>query len=577
MPEAMGGPEYGSIVAPYIGAVFEGSRILRKVVDIRTGIPEVPVYKVEDSDNRQLWAFRNIHAYSEYTSPITVHWYPASQDWVLDIRTASSAGKIDPADPDKKKRIPLDSVERKGAVESEKLMKAMIAVTASARAMETSAGAMDKYVEALVGGDADRADTWSEFLIHGGEDKIELLLANPAINHYFCKLEEDAYITTRDATGKLTDKPNLNSQLVSYLQKDGYKGGFREYIYEFLLKETDPEIKVLSRAFDYEPIEDSEVRTAAAKLAADIFLIDKYTEWEKGVEDQYHELHKGEPEPKKQRIQLKPTENWGGNPLRAVIEPSFLPKTIKHMYREDEQILVLVDKAFTFDFEIPSNLPREKKEELEQLKENFRRNNFLKPTMTSPLKALNRYGQALMTLFGGSTAPGLPVLNDRVFSGKESITNIWELMNQVVGDTSGKKKKHENEELWPFGKDIMGWFTTRILYIKSVAAVRQFMSPGTLTFTFSTDDQRNLRKVAEIIFGTSLRGEAGILRETASDRLGFKYRTNRIPGEAELIEQTKNVLLLGGEHGKEAAYLRRFFQATFGVAAAVSGGGGRRK
>lgn len=573
MPEAIGGSEYGSIVAPYMGAAFEGSRILRKVIDIRTGIPEVPVYKVENKDARELWAFRNIHAYSEYTSPITVHWYQAAQDWVLDIRTASSAGKIDPTDPDKKRRIPLDSDERKGAVDSEKLIKAMIAVTASARAMDTSAGAMDKYVEALVGGDADRADTWREFLVHDktGEQKIERLLDNPAIKHYYDKLMEDAY--ERDANGNLTELPNLDSQLVIFLEKkDDYKGGFREYVYDFLLKETDQEIEALSRTYDYESIKDSEVRTAAAKLAADIFLVDKYTQWEYDTENSYKDRQKRRGVPGKEGIQLKPTENWGGNPLRAVIEPSFLPRTIKRIYKEDKQILDWVDRAFTFDFEIPSNLPKEKRDELEQLKENFKEKNSLKPTMTSPLKALNRYGQALMTLFGGSTAPSLPVLNDHVFSGKESITNIWELMSQVVGDVKGKEG-----EQWPFGKDVMGWFTTRILYIKSVAAVRQFMSPGTLTFTFSADDQRNLRKVAEIIFGTRLKGEAGILRETASGRLGFKYKTNRIPGEAELVEQTKNILLLGGEHGKEAAYLKRFFQATFGAAAAVSGGGGRRK
>lgn len=60
MPESMASSEYSSVVAPYIGAVFEGSRIVRKVTDIRTGIPEVPVYNVEKPDHRQLWAFRNI-------------------------------------------------------------------------------------------------------------------------------------------------------------------------------------------------------------------------------------------------------------------------------------------------------------------------------------------------------------------------------------------------------------------------------------------------------------------------------------------------------------------------------------
>lgn len=576
-PDAGGiGSEYGSIVAPYIGAAFEGSRILKKVRDIRTGLAEVPVYKVEDSDERQLWAFRNIHAYSEYTSPLTVHWKIAADDWVLDIRTATSSGKLDPADPDRKKRIPLDRTERQGTVESEKLMKAMIAVTASARAMDTSAGSMDKYVEALVGGDADRADTWSEFLIHGvsGKEKIKMLMSNPAIKHYYDKLVSDT-------------QTGLNCQLAGYLEKKtDYKGGFREYSYSFLLDETEQEVEVLSSTYNL--IQDSEVRTAAAKLATDIFLVDKYTEWEFEFEKSYNDAHASETDPEKRRIQLKPTENWGGNPLRAVIEPSFLPKVIKNMYREDPQIFKWVDEAFTFDFKIPDNLPREQRIRLETLKDNFEKNNQLKPTMTTPLKALNRYGQALMIFFAGSTAQGLPAFNKNSFMpGEKAVINIWELMNQVIGDTSGlPKDEREKEEFErrfgkekiPFGKQVMGWFTERVLFIKAAAAVRQFSPPGTFELMFSQNDIRNLREVAEILFGSKLRSEAGVVKETNSDRLGFKYGAkNMIPGVIDDLEQTKNTLLLGGEKGKEEAFIQRFLQATFGIAVAITTGGGKKR
>lgn len=560
-----GGSEYGSIVAPYIGAAFEGSRILKKVRDIRTGLAEVPVYKVEDSDERQMWAFRNIHAYSEYTSPLTVHWKMAVDDWVLDIRTATSSGKLDPADPDGKKRIPLDRTERQGAVESEKLMKAMIAVTASSRAMETSAGSMDAYVAALVGDNLDRADGWKEFLIHGGRDKIEMLLGKEGgegkgsgvIRYYYDKLVEDA-------------DTMLNSQLFDFLKKIDkvdYKGGFREYVYEFLLEEESSETEDALIIDGLIP--DDEVRTAAAKLAADIFLVDKYTEWEKKVEDQYIEKNKNNPDPKLRRVQIKPTENWGGNPLRAIIEPSFLPKTIKGIYARDKQIWELLDEAFTFKVARETN--RGVIEVEGRVIKSFDENYTLRPTMTTPLKALSRYGQALMAFLGGSTAPSIAAWGKDQLDGKAGIPTIITLMNQVVGDVEGMGDK---EDQWPFGKDAMGRFTAEILHLKALASVRQFVQPTSFELVFSQDDKRNLKEIAHYIFGSTLDFKSGLIQETSSAALGFAYKFNRIPGVAEMIYDTKNLLLLGGETTEGEAQLKKSLMIALGIAVILGSGGG---
>lgn len=648
MPEA-GSPEFlGSLSAPHIGAVFERSRVIKKVTDIR-GMLEVPVLKVKEPLDRELWAFRNIHSFSEYTSPINIHWYQAAQDWVLDIRTASSAGE-----EINKKVVPLSEDERKGASETENLIKAMIAVTASARAMEASAGSMDAYVGALVGDNPDRADTWAEFLVHKDKGKIDLLLKNPVIRWYYSRLLKDAYASLEvdaqgnyleerdgnlifaskrssekgkvenfevDATGGLVPlmapkmvketvketvkdfqgnillnpdgspkevwKEVWKCKMIEYLEKENHKGGMREYAWYLYNSDSEQEIDTLAEK-DILALDD-EVRLTAAKLATDIFLITKYTQWEYDVQAKYVEYYEKEKDPKKRKIELKPSPNWGGNPLRQVIEPSFLPKVIKSIYKDrDEEIWGLVDDCFTF----------RKAKEANPM---FELNNFLVPEMTAPLKHLMRYGQALMALYGGSTAPNLATWDKNVFMGKESIPVILQLMNQAVGDVSGVSQEKDKitgeypKEDWPYGKDVMGRFVVELLHLKAVAAVRQFVSPTTLELIFTKEDQRRLEEAAEFVFGSGYLYKSGLIQETATAGLGFTYKTNKTNaleiektsalksketgalGIKELLEKTKNILLLGGEHGKEEAFLMRFFQTTFGIAAAVTTSGGGSK
>lgn len=551
MTEGVAGREMlGSITAPHIGAVFEGSRAVRKVQDLY-GRVEVPLCKVENDDDRQLWAFRNIHAFREYTSPITIHWYQAAQDWLLDVRTASSHGK-----KEGDRLIPLDTTEKRGVREIENLVKAMVAVTASARAMDTSAGSMDAYVSALVGDNLDRADTWSEFLVHKDRGKIDLLKRNPAIHHYYGKILADVYMT--NSSGERT--PRIDSQMVDFLKKGrDYKGGMREYVEQFLLQETDQE---LDQIFDQYPLfADDEVRMTAANLAADIFLIDEYTQWEYDTEHFYYQAHQNDQGVKEEdkKIQLMPTQNWGGNPLRAILEPSFLPKTIKRMYAGDQQIWELVDDAFTF------KIAREANDE-------FNKNYQLKPTMTTPLKALARYGQALMSFYGGSTAPDLAAWGKEQLDGKAGIPAILTLMNQVVGDAEGT-----GDTQWPFGKDAMGWFTSRILYIKSLAAVRQFVQPSSFELVFSQEDKRNLKEIARFIFGSTIDFKSGLLYETASAGLGFKYKQNRIERVVDTIYEIKNLLMLGGEAKEGEAQFKKSLMMALNIAVILGGGGGGRR
>ena len=71
-----------------------------------------------------------------------------------------------------------------------------------------------------------------------------------------------------------------------------------------------------------------------------------FTQWEYEIDKEVLRLQKERGEEEK-GIQLKPSPGWGGNPLTAVLKPSFLPRRIKRVYRkEDETIMNMTDSAF---------------------------------------------------------------------------------------------------------------------------------------------------------------------------------------------------------------------------------------
>lgn len=672
MPEAGGREELlGSIGAPYIGAAFEHSRILRKVLSIYSGRPEVPVYNVAEPSERDLWAFRNMHAFKEYTSPMAVHWYvQVLQDWKLDIRTSSQSQDVLSKIP------PPDKTEfKEGVKKSEKFISAMMAVAASVNAMEISAGAMDKYIGALVGDDPDRADTWSDGLVHGDEEKLRLLKANPVIRYFYNKLVKDAFKVVETSqvnpiNGKIIAKKhwevNPDSQLADFLisydspnRRHPYKGGFKAYIEHFLLPnettESNPtvmklysgdvgelirlfegdvralvevfgknkdklktlflnekdnllpllgdlsktETRRIEELFKERPenevldkfkenlekiaglfvnktvdsdssmlFEEREIRETAASLATDIFLVDELTEWEYLVQEQIKDREHGEIS----GLQSKPTPNWGGNPLTAIIRPSFLPEVIKGVYAGDPAIMRLVDNAYTFE--------DAKKASIQMYGEDndFVKYFSIKPTMTAKLKSLYRYGRSLMGFFGGSTAASLPEWEKEQVAGKEGFPVLVELPWQDVARCHVRKNYGSKE--FPFGKEAMGDFVSKLLYIKTLAAVRRFRKPGILELVIDPKDRRSLREIAETFFGSRLNYSDGYIRAT-TERLDIEYSHNFIRGAdgltvMERLDKAKDILCLSGEF-KDTAKFARFLQVTFGAVGAVvgSGGGGR--
>ena len=614
MPEASGSSERfaGSVGAPHIGAVFEGSSATLRVQDLYTGrlmVKDRRALDIESEEERRLWVFRNIQAF-DLRASLKVPWIQAIQDWLEDIDTAPRRPLSPVVKPKSWEERQMQNDQIAKEIEgTEDLIKAAMAITSSRKAMEISSGSMDSYIGALVGDVPDRADTWSEYLIHNDPEKIETLKNNPLIRFFYNKLINDAYLPqyqktngriVEDTEGKpipkykidesgeveknefwekaviLSDEPNPDSKLVEFLNKSGYKGGFREYCRQYLLRIKDEQIVKLA-SMDNLALDD-DAMLAAATLATDIFLMTDYSKWESRVISAFDK--KG-----KKNLVLKPTPGWGGNPLASVIKPSLLPEDIKDVYKGDPVIMRWVDSIFTF---VDAKAIGGKAFE----------DDVIQPTMLTKLKTLYRYGQALYAFFGSSTAASLPAWGrDQGTEGKQGIPAVAELLNQDIGrllsdDQKEVKKRTGDYTGLPFGKEVMGDIVSKLLYLKAIAAVRQFYRPGVLSLSMDPKDKRNMREIAEEYFGSGLRYASGYITASAAGRLEFEYPDNVIVGarkaddpEEKLdeltvmqrLEKTKNILCLSGEFGNRARLLR-FAQITFGLAAGISGGaGGKRR
>lgn len=635
MPEAGASSERfaGSAGAPHFGAVFEGSAATLKVEDYRTGklmVKDRRGLDIENPEERRLWVFRNIEAF-DLRASLKIFWLQAIKDWEEDIDTALRQPLPQAVKAKSWEEKQEQNYQTAKEIEGTKdLVRAAMAVTASRKAMEVSAGSMDNYINALVGDVPDRADTWSEYLIHDDEKKIKTLNGNPLIRFFYTRLMNDAYFPEyekgadgkiledtegkpipeykRDKNGKverkdefweeavvLSREPNPDSKMVEFLNKSGYKGGFREYCRQYLLRIKDEQIMKLV-SMDNLALDD-DVMLAAATLATDVFLMTDYSKWESGVISARDK--------KGNRLVLKPTPGWGGNPLASIIKPSLLPEDIKGVYGGSSVIMRWVDSAFTFADAKAKGTAADIKEgeDAKSFEEAFP----IQPTMLTKLKVLYRYGQALYAFFGGSTAPTLPEWGrDQGTEGKQGIPAIVELLNQDLGRVyTGVQKKEiydrEQEKMpkyvrLPFGKHLMGDLVSKLLYIKAIASVRQFYRPGVLELVINSKDRRNMREVAEEYFGSDLspknRYSSGYIRASAGERLRFEYMNNVINGTMRLdspeeklddltviqrLDKTCEILSLSGEFG-DMAKLMRFIQATFGLVAGMSGGsGGKRK
>jgi hypothetical protein len=293
------------------------------------------------------------------------------------------------------------------------------------------------------------------------------------------------------------------------------RNGLNDYIADELLRRDDDQFIEDQMGEEI----DDECRWAAAKLAADAFLVDKFTLWEYLID-------------KENRFRLKPTPGWGGNPLRAILEPSFLPRRIKGMYKEEElypedvQVLRFLDTAFRPEYLL------ERETEIDGRVRVAIKKALPEPSMTIHLKKFARYNAALSTIVGSSRALGIPQWTKDTM-GKD-LPSAIELLDQVYGvadEPEGMKIK--------LGKQLMGVITSRILHCKALATALESSQPGfkdRVTLLFGKPVDRPFHEVLAFIFGPQLDYRRGFIDSLIGGRTKFIFRDNILGAEKEFKE-----------------------------------------
>lgn len=507
MPEAVSTPEARMVTPPtYIGAVFETGRSRGLIHDWVTGKDIVPVKDVLKDEDREIWILENIRVFSDGTlaSP-ELSWKPVIDFWLAELKVASKNSQLS---TEKLKRTEMD-------------LKAMMAVSASARAMEPTSGDAAKYVTFMtVDGDLDKQDSWAEFLLHKDPKKLIRVIENPLVNHYYEKLMEDAGIDIKTPLHKegpegeeewvedwsIPDKDKVleGSRLVRCLKG----GGLNEYIAEILLEDKPEFIE----KWGEKGVGDT-ARWAAAKLACDAFLVDKYTKWEYELDKRTLEEQEREKKEKK-GLKLDPFPGWGGNPLRAILEPSFLPRRIKKVYqKEDAAILAMADEAFRPEKEF-ERAKIEKK--------------LLPSSMVIHLKDYARYSNALWTFFGSSRGAAIPQWTKKTV--EEDLPAIAELLDQVYMRTA-------KEPELPIVKHVMGMIMARILECKALATAIESARPGfkeNMAMLFDIETGRPFLEIERFIWGPLLDARRGLLASFAGGRTRFIFKHNQFGAEKTL-------------------------------------------
>lgn len=434
----------GMFAPEYLGAGFEGgpNEWYRNII---------PLFDVRQKGGRDLWAYMNLRVFTngKTVSP-ELQWFPALAYWINDLETAAANMGL----------------SEKELEEARRDIKAMMGVAAAGVSMEASAGDPDPYVRfiSLSMGrekpDLDVQDRLRDKIIHENPEMLNRVLALPLVRHYYDILLEDAgFDSVREWTkvGKnwLPSKFSVDvtrasrGRLVARLSSrdtNAEYGGFDAYVNELLERDARYAEQLIAQG---EPPPDIWVNPAldpkgytkraqwgAAKLACYAFLIDKYTRWEMAVD------------PTGKNLKLKPAIRWGGDPLRSVLEPSFLPDIIKDVWPGlgkpgEKEVFKLLNMAFR-----PEDIPGVA-------------DKLLTPSMVVHLKMYARYESALYGILGASMAPLFPSWREEVLT---FLPTMADLLYQVYGIT--------------IGKEIVGTMIARVLFAKATATALETPEPA---------------------------------------------------------------------------------------------------
>lgn len=590
MAEASISPEARIVTLPdYIGAVFETGRLKSYAYDWTERKHVVPLVDVSREEDRDVWMLENMRVFADGTvANPCFGWKGIIDTWLTELRVAATRSS--------------PPLERENLRKTEMDIKATMAVSASARAMEMSGGSAARYASYIAPGgehgpDLDKQDAWAEFLLHKDPEKLNRVLENTLVDHYYKKLMEDAGITDLEEWHKVDSKwyssrwnvdkeKAFAGKLIEYLK---LKHSLNEYVDEVLLASDEDGFKREcqekygkkdKRGKEVREGVGNRVRWAAAKLACDAFLVDKYTRWqfqlENMTEDERKEAEKMSDETqKKDKLKalekqkgvlkdMKPFPGWGGDPLRAVLEPSFLPGRIKKVYQEEDKVILdMTDLAFR-----PVDIFN-KEEEL--------KGKLLPASMVIHLKEYARYSDALWTFLGTSRAIAIPQWTKEVM-GKD-LPTIAELLDQVYGGIDEPKSETGKH---PIGKHIVGAMMARILQCKALATAIESARPGfkeNLILLFGeTKTARPFLEIEQFLWGPNLDAKMGFLVSLAAGRTRFVFKDNDF-GAEKTLKDTAEILLTNDQGPEERRRAKTLNQIGFVLDAikAIAAAEGRRK
>ena len=531
--------EVGSAMIPpnEVVAVFEQGR-LGIFKDAWKG--KVEFLDITDDVDRNRWALLNMRAFNGgIIAEPHLKWRGTINYWLTDLSDSASLARLD--------RETSDDVEQ-----TNMLIRSMMAVSASARAMEPSGGASSDYVAVITAsekGDLSRQDSWEDLLLHNDPEKYDTVINHPLVKYYYQRLMQDAGLSSdpkyewhrKEGKGKWVLRQIMfnnedegkgirearKGKLVGYLKEKADEGGFNAYIKKELLG-VDPSGTAAELGVT------NDMRWSAARLACDAFLVDKFTEWEYKItggsrtDDELRNFMSGaagidnpDPESEEDTDKLRmgsiyPFKGWGGDPLRAILQPSFLPRVIKGVYKSegDRVILDMFDDAFR-----PEDIFNNQNKARE----------YLPPTMVGHLKHYARHSEALFTVLGDSQAGALPLWSRKTM--EDELMSVASLLNQVYGN------KNDKQDVPNLGKHIVGAMMARILHTKALAAAVESPKPGfpqKAREIFDPKGGRPFSDVKQYLWGLNLDNVRSFLGSLTGPRFRLVLEGNAFGANADI-------------------------------------------
>ena len=220
---------------------------------------------------------------------------------------------------------------------------------------------------------------------------------------------------------------------------------------------------------------------------------------------------------------FSPSANWGGDPFRALLEPSFLPRRIKQVYEEAPEILDEINNAF-----LPKELTSKEMSE-----------KGIAPLDASvagvKLKDYARWNEALWIFLGGSRAGGVANWSPKVR--EEILPKIAELLDDVYG----KKGEASDKKARYLSKEIAGVMMTRIVKTKALAILQERAKPSfkdqmAVFFGAKKDVEEAFTEIEVFLLGPNRDCSSGFFAELAGGRRGFVLRGNEFGAEADINE-----------------------------------------